>query len=94
MRKRKWYGGIGSVSSATMRNEDLIPSFVWEAKHLRLTKDERKTVSAIARRSDAENPLLYRTTNGENCPYFESETASFDLEELFNILDNHSLPYF
>lgn len=79
--KRNWYGSIGSVSTGTMRPEDLIPSFVWEARNLRLTKDERKTVSCIARESEADG-------------YFESEESGFDLEELMSILDAHSLPYF
>ena len=80
--KRNWYGSIGTVSHATMRTEDLIPSFLWEAKHLRLTKDERKTVSRISRESEKEG-------------YFDTENADYDLNEnLFNILDNHSLPYF
>lgn len=90
--KRNWYGSIGSISSGTMREKDLILSFLWEAKNLRLTKDERKEVSAIQRRSTSE--LDYKTTNGERCDYWESETASFDLDALFDILDNHSLPYF
>lgn len=79
--KRQFYGGIGSVSSGTMLESDLIPSFVWEAKHLRLTRAERVAVSRIDRESNADG-------------YFESEEAGYDLEELFNILDAHSLPYF
>jgi len=67
-----------------MRPEDLIPSFVWEAKHLRLTKDERKQVSRIARHADAT----------EDDAYWQDEVVQFDLEALFTILDNHSLPYF
>lgn len=80
--KRNWYGGIGSVSHATLRLEDLIPSFLWEAKHLRLTKAERKEISRIARESEQEG-------------YYDSKDAVFDLNEsLFSILDAHSLPYF
>ena len=33
-----------------MRKEDLIPSFLWEANRLRLTKDERKGVRMIQSR--------------------------------------------
>jgi len=80
--KRNWYGSIGTVSHATMRAEDLIPSFIWEARNLRLTKSERKEVSRIDKASEVEG-------------YFDTEDASFDLNEsLFDILDNHSLPYF
>lgn len=86
------YGSIGSVSSGTMREKDLVPAFIWEAKRLKLTRDEHKEVLAIQRRT--ESKYDYRNTNGDNCDYWESETASFDLEELFDILDAHSLPYF
>ena len=52
MRKRKpFYGGMGTVSCATMREEDLIPSFVAEAKSLRLTREERRQVTEIANAS-------------------------------------------
>jgi hypothetical protein len=98
--KKPFYGGIGSVSSGTMREQDLIPSFLWEAKHLRLTRAERKEVTQInsrvnrAESAEIGQGLNYRNTNGDVCGYWESETSSFDLEELFNILDAHSLPYF
>jgi len=83
--KRNWYGGIGSVSSGTMRPEDLIPSFLWEAKHLRLNKYERTRVSSIDKAVPDPADLN---------DYFQSDDADFDLEELFDILNNHSLPYF
>lgn len=92
MKHKPIFGSIGSVSSGTMREEDLIPSFLWEAKRLHLTREERKAVTAISHRT--ESKYDYKTTNGERCPYWESETASFDLEQLFEILDTHSLPYF
>jgi len=84
--KRNWYGSIGSVSQATLREQDLIPSLLWEAKNLRLTKQERKEVSRIARAIEGM---------GESNPYWRSEEAGFDLNEsLFDILNNHALPYF
>lgn len=82
--KRNWYGGIGSVSSATMRPQDLIPSFIWEAKNLRLTKDERKIVSAISA----------RIPDNKDAEYWTGDESSWDLDSLFDILDAHSLPYF
>ena len=86
MKNRKpIYGGIGSVSSATMRTEDLIPSFLWEADLLRLTKDERKAIRGIQSRVDRA---------GSDDAYWQDEVSSFDLEELFDILGAHSLPYF
>jgi|SRR5690348_3830988 len=87
--KRNWYGGIGSVSSGTLCTEELIPSLLWEAKNLRLTKYERKEVSRIAREvSQAED-------SETGTAYFESDAAGYDLNEtLFDILNNHALPYF
>ena len=68
---------IGSVSSATLRTEDLIPSFLWECDRLRLTREERKNVNRIKRESQKEG-------------YYDTEDASFDLnEDLFDILNNH-----
>ena len=133
-RKKPWYGSIGSVSTATMRPEDLIPAFLWECNQLRLTRDERATVRQIERDStvaicfdiqgnygqgfetvttettkeDARKQLAcYR----ENEPQYShrirrtkeditssseywQEDAGYYLEDLFNILDAHSLPYF
>lgn len=40
---------IGPVSHGTMRPEDLIPSFLWECNHIRLSQTERDTVRGIAR---------------------------------------------
>ena len=68
---------IGSVSRATLRTEDLIPSFLWECNHLHLSRDERAKVREIERNAKAED-------------YYESEDADWDLNEtLFAILDNH-----
>ena len=85
MKNKSIYAGIGSVSSGTMRKEDLIPSFLWEANRLRLTKDERKAVRKIQSRINrADSDDLY----------WQDEVSDFDLEELFDILNAHSLPYF
>src|SRR5690349_17755964 len=81
-RKKYWYGDLGSVSSGTMREEDLIPAFIWTAKHLKLTKSERAEIRRIEKATETDG-------------YYGSEDAGFDLNEtLFDILDNHALPYF
>jgi hypothetical protein len=78
--KRKTLG-VGSVSTATMRNEDLIPSFVWECNHIRLTRAERAKVRDIEKRMRAPD-------------YYDSEDSDCDLnEDLFDILGNHCPPF-
>ncbi len=41
---------IGSISTGTLRTEDLLPEFLWSAEHLRLTRAERITVRQIRAR--------------------------------------------
>lgn len=82
---------IGSVSSGTMREEDLIPSFCYELQQLakqtgicnRKTRNAHlQTVREIESRMGLEN-------------YFKSEDASYDLnEDLFNALNEYAGPYF
>jgi hypothetical protein len=64
---------FGSVSSGTMRKEDLIPSFCWELRNL---KHRSKELSRIEK---------YTSTR-----YFESEQSDYDLESLFDMLNEHA----
>jgi len=69
---------IGSVSSGTMRPEDLIPSFVWTLEHQRpLRREHRKLVTAITKAMEAVG-------------YFDGDDCSDDLDELFTALDEYS----
>lgn len=73
---------IGSVSSATMRPEDLIPAFVYELKHQKpLRREHGQLVREIETRMDAEG-------------YYDGEEADWDLEALFAALDEYAAPYF
>jgi hypothetical protein len=80
---------IGTVSSGTMRPEDLIPDFTSElsyrAKQNGVPVKQRKAhlslVKAIETRMEAED-------------YFETEDADWDMESLFDALDNYAGPYF
>lgn len=77
---KKWtHGTIGSVSHATMRKEDLIPSFVDE---LRFLGHRDKKLSLIE----------YRLERAGD-EYWEDELSDFDLESLFDMLQEHALPY-
>jgi hypothetical protein len=74
---------IGSVSHATMRPEDLIPTFVWELENQKNISAAHKTLcEEINERMKQEG-------------YFDSEEAYYDLnEDLFNALNEYALPYF
>lgn len=76
---------MGSVYCATMRNEDLIPSFVYELETRIRQRTARKGHSALVREINA------RMEAGE---YLESEDADEDLQVLFDALDEYSAPYF
>ncbi|MFA5340329.1 MAG: hypothetical protein WC332_00990 [Clostridia bacterium] len=81
---------MGSISSGTMRNEDLIPDFVWELKSLakscKWNKAYKKEHLALCARIEKEM---------EKEGYFDSDDAVYDLnEDLFNALDQYAAPYF
>lgn len=100
--KRNWYGGIGSVSTGTLCDVDLFDSFLWEAQHLRLTKDERKQVSRM-KREENHDACKYLGNDAWDCGHIDQAAGecdchacdrSMDVEELTDILNNHALPYF
>lgn len=84
---KKWTNGeIGSISDGTLRNQDLLESFIWELRHLghrstKLTRIENRYERAI------------NGEFGEDDAYFTDESANFDLEDLTNMLQEHALPY-
>ena len=75
---------IGSISSGTMRPDDLIPTFLselrYQMRHRRI-KDHARLYREITKASEAEG-------------YYESEDADCDLDSLFNALDEYAGPYF
>ena len=82
MRRSLINNNIGSVSSCTMRPEDLIPSFLWEVRRQKRTvPGHRRECRAIEARSNKDG-------------YFESEDCHFDLESLFDMLDAYAPMYF
>jgi hypothetical protein len=81
---------MGSVSSGTMRPEDLIPTFTSELDYAArnygdVKRKERqahvKLAIAIDKRSEAED-------------YYESKDAEWDLDALFDALGEYAAPYF
>ena len=91
MKTRKpFYASIGSVSVATLRTQDLLPSFLWEARRLRLSRDERNAVRKI----DARVSKISNGEFGDSDAYWSDEVSQWDLEEVSGILEAHALPYF
>jgi len=73
---------MGSVSTATMRPEDLIPEFISEVRRQRRpVKGHRAAALDIERRS-------------RKAGYFRTEDADHDLDQLFDMLDAYAPPYF
>lgn len=75
---------IGTISHGTMREEDLIPEFVYILKQFSKGKNkvQFKECKEIEKRIKSEN-------------YYQSEEAGFDLNEfLFHALQDYALPYF
>ena len=74
---------VGSISSGTMRKEDLIPAFIDELEY-QAGKEDGDHIALCKRIKEAM----------EVEGYFDSEGSDFDLEELFDALDEYSAPYF
>lgn len=88
MKARKWtHGTIGSVSSGTMRAEDLIPAF---ASELRWLGHRSKELTRIEKAS-VQSATGILTSKQES--YYRSEDAYNDLDWLFDALNSHALPY-
>jgi hypothetical protein len=88
--KNNYSKNIGSVSCATMRPEDLIPAFVSELESQKPLKREHRKLLREIKRGLNQGPRggVWGGT------YFDTEDAGFDLEALFDVLDEYCLPYF
>jgi hypothetical protein len=75
---------IGSISSGTMREVDLIPSYLDAADSIRLTAAERKQVQGIRKEFDGL-PLDDADWTDE-----QQEQVGYMLEELSDILSSHT----
>ena len=76
---------LGTVSEATLREEDLIPTFLWEVKYY---DPENQTML------DIENKLDEMDEDQED-QYWDSEEASLDCQDLIDELNNlcSDIPY-
>src|SRR5262245_7550637 len=73
---------LGTVSSGTMRTKDLVQCFYRELKSL---GGKVKGGTKYAK--------LRNLANGVPDSYWDSEDANWDLEALFNALDEHAPPF-
>jgi len=67
---------IGSISSGTLNPEDLIPIYCDELDRLHLARKDRSTLRKIQK-------------NIKLIDYYSSETSTFDMEELDEMLDDY-----
>jgi hypothetical protein len=77
---------FGSISSGTMRPQDIMPDFIWELRHLG-HRDKKLTI--IENRVDRALNGQY----GEDDAYFTDEQCSWDIESLTDMLNEHSPSY-
>jgi hypothetical protein len=81
----KHLANVGSISSGTMRNEDLIPDFLWELEHLAKRNHNKLHLTLV-------EEIQNRIDTIED--YFDTEEASYDLnDDLFEALNEYAKPF-
>jgi hypothetical protein len=78
---------FGTISSGTMLPEDLIPEFAW---HLSYIIGNGGSLNELSHGTSDEKKLLAECYSLED---YDSETAGFILEELFDALNEHAPQY-
>ena len=84
---------LGSISTSTLRMEDLLPTLLDELSALRLTRAERATVRDIRKRMDAAEQVEPEVGEREPLDYFETDDAEDDYETLCDIANDHTPDY-
>jgi hypothetical protein len=74
---------LGTISEGTLRPEDLIPAYISVLEDLRLTKAERAQLFSIQRRTK-----IYERDDD-----WTLDQASYDLDDLISIIENHLPDY-
>jgi hypothetical protein len=100
MTKRTIDYPMGSVSTGTMRSEDLIPTFCAELYHAaKVTKTNGHTVGNVDAKTRKAHVALVAEIEAkieaDSEGYYASEDADYDLNErLFDALECYAGPYF
>jgi hypothetical protein len=87
------YAALGSVSSGTLRSADVIPAFMDALDSL---KDEMSTSGDASYKDDVrriDDKLATIEEHQQADDYYESDEASFDLDELTDLLSEFAPPY-
>ena len=88
--KKPNYLPLGEVSHATMRGEDLVPTFLDLCESVILSKNSRRTIHVIKRRMRAKNYFKPILDSGKyNTHYW----ATDDCFTLMDILNEYCFPY-
>ena len=92
---------MGSISSGTMRTEDLIPAFASELERLAKQTSADSGVSAKERKAHLAVVIeIYAaiehnpTDDDGDGGYYDSDDADYDLESLFYALQAYAAPHF
>ncbi len=98
----EFYAELGSVSSGTMRPEDLIPAFINALDEIRDNiplscehGDETGRVAIVSRIDNIVGEIEGRMNvdPGDGFDYYQSEEADWDMEELSDLLQGFAPPF-
>lgn len=75
---------FGSIRTGTLRTQDLMESFIWELR--KVLKHRSRELTAIESRFNRAINGRY----GDNDMYFYGNVGQFDLDSLFDMLNEHA----
>ncbi len=84
--RKRIYAEMGSVSSGTMRPEDLIPEFLWDLEHLARMNKDKDNLRFVKE--------VFKHTRRRKYFARDDDEHYEDMEELVNRLNKYALPYF
>ncbi len=85
--RRPRYLELGSISTGTLRDEDVIPALLDACDTVRMSQDDREQARDLRKEWKAFE------ADEDNRPEWGHESASEIWEELIDLLNNYSPPY-